>query len=306
MSRSVFSQGSGNTPAVMALVISAALWGVSWYPYRLLAAEGIDGLWAVVATQLVATMLCLLVFGRRLLDLRPGWALLVIGLLSGATNTGFVLGTLQGEVVRVTLLLYLAPLWTIFLSRWLLDERIDAAGAGVVALALTGAVVMLAPVELLSGGGSAGTALSAADVLGLLAGLTYSGYNVAVRRAAHLSLAHKTFGASLGSVAVAVLALPVAATSVSAWPATAALVSPSVWFLTSVTGGLLVLVAIFMQYGLMRLPANRAIVIMVSELVFAAASAWWLAGEHPGLREWIGGALILCASLLSSRVGQKS
>lgn len=296
---------TNNATAVTALVLSAALWGVSWYPYRLLAEQGLNGLWALVATQLVAALLCLLVFGSRLADLRLTPALLTIGLLGGATNTGFVLGTLQGEVLRVTLLLYLAPLWTIFLSRWFLDERINAAGLGVVALALIGAVIMLVPIEWISGDQNKNLhGFNVADALGLAAGLTYAGYNVSVRRAADASLAHKTFAASLGSGVVALLLLPFSIGVLTRWPGTATLTSTFVWLLVSATGALLLLVAMLMQYGLMRLSATRAIVILVSELVFAAASAWWLADEYPGRRELLGGALILAASLLSSKLGQ--
>jgi drug/metabolite transporter (DMT)-like permease len=162
---------------------------------------------------------------------------------------------------------------------------------------------MLAPLEALAGSSNfAGFDLSVADGLGLVAGLTYAGYNVSVRRAADLSLAHKTFAASFGSALVAALALPVSAGAWSSWSASSTSTSAWVWMLVCVTGGMLVLVAVLMQFALMRMQATRAIVIMVSELVFAAASAWWLAGEHPGRREWIGAALIISASLLSSRL----
>ena len=50
------------------------------------------------------------------------------------------------------------------------------------------------------------------------------------------------------------------------------------------------------------LPANRAIVILLSELVVAALSSWWLAGETMELREWLGGGLIVAASLVSGRM----
>ena len=60
-----------------------------------------------------------------------------------------------------------------------------------------------------------------------------------------------------------------------------------------------------MQYGLMRISATRAIVILVSELIFAAASAWWLADEVPGGREFIGSALIIAASLIASGIGRR-
>jgi hypothetical protein len=56
------------------------------------------------------------------------------------------------------------------------------------------------------------------------------------------------------------------------------------------------------QYGLARVPANRASIIMLFEIVVTALSSWLLAGETPGPREWAGGACIVLASLLSSWV----
>jgi drug/metabolite transporter (DMT)-like permease len=55
-----------------------------------------------------------------------------------------------------------------------------------------------------------------------------------------------------------------------------------------------------LQYGLSRLPANRAIVILLLELVVAAIAAYVLAGETLRTRDWIGGGLIVFATLLSS------
>ena len=57
---------------------------------------------------------------------------------------------------------------------------------------------------------------------------------------------------------------------------------------------------------LFRSPANLAIVIYLSELVFAALSGWLLAGETLGVKEVAGGALIMAASLLSAWLARAS
>ena len=291
--------------AVLALLASAALWGISWYPFRLLAASGVSGVWAIIATELIAAVLCLVLFWPQIVhrrdhsvptqavDVRHAFgALVLIGFLGGATNTGFILATLHGNVLRATLLLYLAPLWTLFFARWLLKEPITLSGVGVVLMALGGAAVML-------GSAAVSGDLSAGDGLGLMAGIAYAAYNVSVRRAQHIAAAKKTLAATLGSAATAALALPFYNTQ--SWPASLA---PTTWTLLLGTAVLLVLVVSLMQYGLMRVSATRAIVILVSELIFAAGSAWWLASEVPGTREFIGGALIIGASLIAAGVGQ--
>ena len=78
--------------------------------------------------------------------------------------------------------------------------------------------------------------------------------------------------------------------------------SGGTWGLLALVGLVLVMVNLIVQYGLVRIPANRAIVIMLSEVGFAALGAWLLAGEAIGLREWIGGAMIVAASVFSARM----
>jgi len=56
-----------------------------------------------------------------------------------------------------------------------------------------------------------------------------------------------------------------------------------------------------LQYGLSRLPANRAIVILLFELVVAAVAAYVLAGEVMRPQDWIGGALIVAATCVPAR-----
>ena len=66
-------------------------------------------------------------------------------------------------------------------------------------------------------------------------------------------------------------------------------------------GGVLLLANLVVQFGLARVAANRAIVIMLSELAVAALAAWLLADEALVPREWLGGAIIISASLLTAR-----
>jgi len=60
------------------------------------------------------------------------------------------------------------------------------------------------------------------------------------------------------------------------------------------------------QYALAHLPANRAIVLFLFELVVAAAASYFLADEAMHLRDWLGALLIISASLLSGKLYAKS
>lgn len=56
-----------------------------------------------------------------------------------------------------------------------------------------------------------------------------------------------------------------------------------------------------LQYGAARLPANVTSVVLLSEVLFAAASAVWIGGESITARTVAGGAMILGAALLAVR-----
>ncbi len=80
--------------------------------------------------------------GRELLRTRSLWVLV---LASGFTNATFNWGVTIGDVVRVVLLFYLMPMWTVLLARWLLHEPLHAGVVLRAVLAVTGALVVLWP-----------------------------------------------------------------------------------------------------------------------------------------------------------------
>ena len=281
-----------------ALLAGAALWGVVWYPYRVLAEAGIDGLWATLFTYGVALAVGIACFPRHLRSLWPLPPLaLLMGLAIGWSNLAYVLGILEGEVMRVLLLFYLAPLWTVPLARLLLGERLDRQGAAVMALAIVGALTMLWHPEL----GFPWPA-ARAEWLGLAAGMLFALGNVLVRRLQHLTVPAKSIVIWAGVAAAALVHLPA-----SRLPADAAFALGAAQAATLAAIGLtLFLMSLALQYGLTRLPANRAIVILLFELVVAAFAAWWLAGETLRAQDWVGGAFIVAASLASGRLSPGS
>ena len=134
-----------------------------------------------------------------------------------------------------------------------------------------------------------------ADWLGLGAGISFALFNVLSRREANVSIEIKSMCAFFGVVVVGggLVLLGFA-------PARIPSVF-SVWVMLVAIGAVLVGASLIAQYGLARVASNRAIVIMLSEVGFAALASWLLANEVPALRDWIGGAMILAASLLSAK-----
>ncbi len=276
--------------AIAALLTGALVWGLIWYPYRVLRDLGIDGLAATSLTYLVAFVVALLVWRPR--PVRPShpWLLLGLALSAGGCNIGYVMATLTGEVMRVLLLFYLAPLWTVLLSRLILGERLNIFGGFVILLSLAGAVTML-----WRPGSGLPLPHNAADWTGLAAGFFFALFNVLSRRARDLPLEQRVLVSFLGVVVIGGLLAG------SQLPATAA-APAGAWVLLLLTGLLLLAVNLVVQFGLTHTPANQAIVIMLTEVGFAALSSWWLAGESLGLQEWAGGAMIIAASLFTTKM----
>jgi drug/metabolite transporter (DMT)-like permease len=280
--------------APFSLVLAATVWGIVWYPYRLLEQEGVSGRLATLLTYSIALGFVILLF--RPATLRPGrdWVLLLaVALSAGWTNLAYVLAVIHGEIMRVMLLFYLAPLWTLFFARLLLSERPNRFGFLVMGLSLAGAWVMLFPE-----GGGLPLPANAAEWYGLSAGVGFALSNVLSRRLRHVDEATRSGWIFAGVIAITL----VPALGEGAVPQALTALEPSGWGLILLTGATLVLATFSVQYGLANTPANQAIVILLSELVVAAVASWWLAGEEMGTQEWLGGAMIVAASLFSGKM----
>jgi drug/metabolite transporter (DMT)-like permease len=276
---------------VLSLLVGASLWGVAWYPYRLLGQAGLDGARATVLTYGVALLLGTALFLGHWRDMRRApWACLAMGMAIGWSNLAYVIGVLEGEVMRVLLLFYLAPLWTVPLAHWLLGERLDLRGGVVMAIALCGAAVMLWHPEM-----GAPWPAARAEWLGVLAGFFFALGNVLVRSLANLRDTTKSLAIWAGVVVAAVLYLPWAPTA----PAEVMGMAGVTWAIWVPVGVALLVMSLALQYGLSRVPANRAIVILLFELVVAAVASYYLAGERLRPQDWLGGSLIVLASIAS-------
>ncbi|MFA5371406.1 MAG: DMT family transporter [Sideroxydans sp.] len=283
-----------NVLPVAGVLSGALVWGLIWYPYRILQDAGVSGVMATFLTYFLALLWGAFVLPRvwRERSTIGGWALL-LALSTGWANLGYVLGMLQGEVMRVLLLFYLAPVWTILFSYWLLSERLNRYGYAIVVLSLGGAFNILWRPGL-------GFPLpqNPAEWLGLSAGMGFALSNVVSRRAGHISVEVKSFSLWIGT---AILALPFLLWQGGMAVQVASITTLS-WLLLALMGVVLCATSFAVQYGVTHLPANRAIVLFLSELVFAAVSSWLLAQESMGWREWIGATLIISASLMSGRL----
>ncbi len=283
---------------IVALLLGASIWGLIWYPYRLLDGAGIGGEYATTITYFFALILGLLVFRRNVRIARifndKASLLLWIGLFAGIANIAYILGIIHGEIMRVLLLFYLAPLWTIFFARVLLNERLSIHGFFVITLSLTGATFILWQPDQ-----NFPLPQSYGDWMGLLGGFMFALVNVLVRKDQSHDVALKSIAIWLGITLVGL----VCSLNVSE-PLDFSEIDLSLWALLLAVGLMMFVSSVVLQYGLTHTPANQAVIIMLFELVVAAITAYFLANEAMSSHEWIGGLLIISAALFSSKVNR--
>ena len=287
---------------VLALLFNAFVWGVSWWPFRQLEQLGLHALWATTLIYLLAVCVLSALRPRAWGELLRTPALWVLLLAAGTTNATFNWAVTIGDVVRVVLLFYLMPVWTVLLARLLLGEKLGPLALWRVVMALSGAVVVLWP----TGSGEVGLPLSLslplprnlAEWLSVLGGFSFALNNVMLRREAHRSPAARALAMFSGGALVAgTLALSLSSAGAVPWPPMPALP----W-----VGGAAALAVVYLlgnlalQYGAVRLAANATAVVMVSEVLFASVSAVWLGAGVVTAPLLLGAALILGASWLAA------
>jgi drug/metabolite transporter (DMT)-like permease len=284
-----------NILPVAGILSGALVWGLIWYPYRALQDSGVTGPLATLISYALAVLCGAFMLPRVWRELHPqgirrgGWAAGLV-LSAGWANLGYVLAMLHGEVMRVLLLFYLAPLWTIIFSYWLLGERLNRYGYLVMALSLSGAAIMLwRPQHGLP------LPQNISEWIGLSAGMSFALSNVVSRRAEYLSVETKSFSVLLGTV---LLTVPVLC-----WQGGVAAqllrMDAQTWLLLGLLGIALCATGFAVQYGVTHLLSNRAMLLFLFELVVAAVSSYFLANEAMQIRDWLGAVLIVSATLLS-------
>ncbi len=285
-----------NQLAVIALLYSASLWGILWYPLRLLDDAGLSGVWSSLVMYLAAAVLVLPFVYQYRQAIKPNWKpLSILGVAAGITNVVFVVALIEGEVMRVMLLFYLSPLWTVLLGQWYLGEKLSRAAWLMFAIAMFGAVVMLWDSE-----SGKPWPQAHADWLALIAGVGFSVNNVLARKLATVPMALRIGVVWWGVVLVALVALVWQQVNIP-------FVSTGTW-LGAVLLGLIgiVTMTVAVMYGLARMPVYRSSVIMLFELIVAAIAAWWLTNEVMTGREWFGGILILLAAYGVARLEKET
>lgn len=271
-----------------ALLINASVWGLSWLPLKILFQLGLHPLWTVVAMFSGALTLLVIARPTSLLNMLQHPRLWLLALAAGMTNLGFTWAIAIGDVVRVTLLFYLMPVWSIGLAWLLLGEQPSRSAFLRLILALAGVILVLWQPDT-----TIPLPQDLPDYLALMGGFFFALNNVLLRRWSHLPEEGRAVAMFVGGVSTA--AIFAFAGAATALPTLHLGLLP--WILGLSLAYLIGNLAL--QYGAARLPANVTALIMLAEVAIATISSIMLGAANPTLMVWVGGSLIMLAALLA-------
>ena len=285
------------------LIFAAILWGLLWIPLQRFAEQGFNGFWASsVMYGFAVTLGCVLMMGRwRELGMSPG-KLLGISLASGWCNLTFIVAVAEGDAARVVLLFYLSPVWTILLGIVALKEKPSRAAWYVCLVAIVGAMAMLWNPSI-----GMPWPHNRFEWLAISSGMSFAIMNVLIRDLQTVSVRTKAFMSWVGVFIVACVWLGVQwrfsgsshgggvlsahdfVPKVDAW----------VWWSCVVLGlAAIVPMTLSVQYGVTKFPVYKSSIILLTEVAVTVVSWQLLSDNQMTLKDWIGGSLIVSASVL--------
>lgn len=276
--------------ASISLLFAATLWGIFWYPLRWLETQGVDGLWATLFIYSGTCVYFIPYFRQSFSEILISPRLMfVLAIFAGWTNIAFFLAVIDGEVVRVLLLFYMSPIWANLLAYFFLKEHLTLDNFLALIVALIGMLVMLWQESM-----DYPWPTSTSDWMALSAGMAFAVTNVVMRMAQDVSSRTKAivgwYGV-LGVSLVLIIALQVPLGEIE---------TDTYLIAFAIGATMLVVMTLAVAYGVTHLPVQQSAVILLFEVVVGAVSAYLIIGETMGIREWLGGGLILSAGLYVS------
>ncbi|WP_045158365.1 DMT family transporter [Stutzerimonas stutzeri] len=275
--------------ALLAIHLGALMFGLSGVLGKLAESSALvitfgRALFAVLALLLVAQLL-------RPSGALPSWrqraGLALGGLLLGAHWLTFFIAVKIAGVGIATLGFASFPAFTVLLEGLLFRERTRAVEFAMVGL-VTAGLLLVAPTFDLGNGPTTGL------LYGVLSGLLFALLSL-LNRAVTRGL-DPVRSALLQNLAIFAGLLPFCGAAIPTIPA-------QDWLWLALLGVLCTGLAHSLFVASLRvLKARTTSVIFALEPVYGIAFAWWLFNEQPTLRMLIGGALIIIASVITSRL----
>ena len=281
-----------NLLAAGALVINAFVWGVSWWPLRELQAFGLHPLWTTALVYFIVLAGLLMLHPGNLRGFVAHPQLWLLAIAAGLTNVGFNWAVTVGDVVRVVLLFYLMPAWSVLVAWALLGEKPSPASLLRLLLAMAGVLIVLKAPDA-----AWPVPQGMADWLAIMGGFSFAVTNALLSKLGHTPGGSRMLamfgGGAVLATAAALLGMsqqvvPAPSLQLAGIPLVLAL---SLAFMVSNSA---------LQYGAARLAASTTALVMLTEILFASGSAAALGAAEFSPRILIGGSLIVLAALLAA------
>jgi len=274
---------------IIVLFISAVGWGFAWLPIKTLNEMGLDSMRLIfIAFVSGAVVLSPWLFKQFKLWKQSIGFMLMIALAGGFTNASFQTAIFYGDVIRVMILFYLLPVWSVLGGRIFLKEKIDAIRLISAVVCLAGAFVIL-DIWHTSWHG-----ISWIDVLAIGAGMGLAATNILFRFTQHIPLMSKVSSTFIGCTVI-MAGFLMASTTIAPLPQNGAtllaMAYGAIW---------LTLISIGTQWAVTRMEAGRSSIILVMELVVAVVSVALITSAELKIHEMIGGLMVISAALLES------
>ena len=273
--------------AVIVLFTSSIGWGLTWLPVKAMNDLGLDSMHLIF----IAFASGALLFAPWLYKQQHQWRnnikfMVLIAIAGGFANVTFQTAIYHGDVVRVMILFYMLPVWSVLGGKIFLKEKIDTLRMFAVVMCLSGALLIL------DVGQTSWQGINWIDLMAIASGMGLAATNILFRFTQDIPVTSKVASTFIGCTVLIGLVLMIFPTSTplpqnGAIPM--AIAYGAVW---------LALVTFGTQWGVTQMEAGRSSVIIVMELVSAVVSVALLTQANLSMNEIIGGLMVLSAAIM--------
>ena len=193
-------------------------------------------------------------------------------------------------MVRVLLLFYLLPIWTLILGLIFLHERPSPLALCSLFISFIGALIILWQSD-----SSVVLQSKQVDLLAVSAGFAFAVNNVLVRKIGDIPIILKMGSAWIGAIVLTIAGIA----TMQIYPPMFSGASLALTIFIGCVG--MSLMTFTAQYGVTHLPVHRSASLMLFEVFVGAVSAALLTEEVLTARELMGGLLIIFAAWLTTR-----
>ncbi|MFT7386975.1 MAG: drug/metabolite transporter (DMT)-like permease [Candidatus Endobugula sp.] len=280
---------------VIILLLSSIGWGLTWIPIKTIQQMGLPAEQLIfIAFSSAAIALLPWMYRQRHLWLPAIGLMLLLSVFGGFANMAFQTAMAKGDVIRVTILFYMLPVWSMLGGWWILNERVDRRRMCALFFCLGGAVCILEAWQV------SWTTFTVVDALALGSGLGLAASNILFRFTANIPLASKIGFMFIGCVIFIGFSLwvfPPVEAAITLVTSDTTDITPLIF--ASIYGLCwIMLITVGSQWAVTRIEASRSAIIIVMELVVAIGSVIIITQSQLTTNELIGGIMVFIAALL--------